>query len=311
MPLNEVSLARPGKTLRGTQSMVYILAQLVRQPRLIAIELAWRWIFGIPALAILFYQCAAILRRTPLPAGGLDNFSLSDPNAAALAFSNTSATILPGLQHLAWWLGPILAVGWAFSSGIGRSLLLRELVSESRPEPGTLIALQFLRIAALVGSGLAWFAAIHWVARTTLESATPNPDFSPNLVGYFAWVICLSLATFTLWALVSWVFSIAPLIAVLEKRGVASSLIRSLRLGPLTPKLVEINFVLGIVKMALIVLAMVFCATPLPFESVASGTPLYVYWAFITVLYFAASDFFQVARLTAFVSFWNTLIQRS
>ena len=307
MPLNELR-ARPGKTLRGTQSMVYILAQLVRQPKLIAIELAWRWTFGIPALAILLYQAAAMLRRTSLPAGGLDNFSLSDPNAAALAFSNTSATIMPGLQHLAWWLGPILAVGWAFSSGIGRSLLLRELVPDSKPEPGTLIALQFLRIAALVGSGLAWFAAIHRVAHTTLESSTPNPDFSPNLVGYFAWVICLSLATFTLWALVSWVFSIAPLIAVLEKRGVASSLVRSLRLGPLTPKLVEINFVLGIVKMALVVLAMVFCATPLPFESVASGTPLYIYWGFISVLYFAASDFFQVARLTAFVSFWKALM---
>ena len=310
MSLNEAR-ARPGKTLRGTQSMVYILAQLVRAPKLIAIELAWRWLFGIPALAILLYQGAAILRRTPLPSGGLDNFSLSDPNAAALAFSNASATIMPGLQHLAWWLGPILAVGWAFSSGIGRSVLLQRLVPGSKTQPGTLIALQFLRIAALAGSGLAWFAAIHWVARNTLESATPNPDFSPNLVGYFAWVICLSLATFTLWALVSWVFSIAPLIAVLETRGVSASLIRSLRLGPLTPKLVEINFVLGIVKMALVVLAMVFCATPLPFESVASGTPLYIYWAFITILYFAASDFFQVARLTAFVSFWKTLIQRT
>jgi hypothetical protein len=297
------------KPLRGTQSLVHLLGACVKQPGLLAIELAWRWIFGIPALAVLFYEANALVARTPLPAGGLDNFSLTDPNAAALAFSNTTGTLLPGLQHLAWWLGPILAVGWAFSSGIGRSVLLRRMVPGSSPDPGTLIGLQLLRIAALAGSGMLWFAALHWVARTMLEPSGVQPDFSPNLVGYFAWVIFLSLATFTLWALVSWISSIAPLIAVLEKRGLVSSLGRSLCLGRLTPKLVEVNFVLGIVKMALVVLAAVFCATPVPFDATASGTLLYVYWGFITVLYLAASDFFQVARLAAFIQFWDELVR--
>jgi hypothetical protein len=294
--------------LRGTQSLVHLLGDCVRRPKLLAIELAWRWIFGIPALAIFYYQATLLLARTTVAPGGLDDFSLADPNAAALAFSNTSAALMPQLQHLALWLGPILAVGWAFSSGIGRSVLLKRMVPSSTPEPGTLIGLQLLRIAALAGTGLAWFGALHWAARATLTPATEQADFSPNLVGYFAWVIGLSLATFTIWALVSWVFSIAPLIAVLENRRLVSSLGRSLRLGRLTPKLVEVNFVLGIVKMALIVLATVFCATPLPFESVASGTPLYVYWGLITVLYLAASDFFQVARLAAFIEFWQALV---
>ena len=294
--------------LRGTQSFVHLLGDCVRQPRLLAIELAWRWIFGIPALVIVYLQLNALVQRTPLPPGGLDNFSLTDPNAAALAFSNTSGLLLPGLQHIALWLGPILAIGWAFSSGIGRSVLLRRMVPGSSPEPGTLIALQLIRIAALAGSGVLWFAALHWVARATLEPSGPQPDFSPNLVGYFAWVIFISLATFTLWALVSWVSSIAPLISVLERRGIAGSLWRSLRLEKLTPKLVEVNFVLGIVKMALVVLAAVFCATPVPFDSTASGTALYVYWAVITVLYLAASDFFQVARLAAFIQFWDALV---
>jgi hypothetical protein len=306
MPGEVMSKAAP---IRGTQSLVHLLGDCVRQPRLLAIELAWRWLFGIPSLAILYYQLSGLVQRTPLPPGGLDNFSLTDPNAAALAFSTTSSMLMPGLIHLAWWLGPILAVGWAFSSGIGRSILLRRMVPGSNPNPGTLIGLQFVRIAALVGSTLVWFQAIHMVAHATLEPTGAQPDFSPNLVGYFAWVIFLSLGMFTLWALVSWVSSIAPLLAVLENRGIGGSLWRSLRLGRLTPKLVEVNFVLGIVKMALVVLATVFCATPLPFESVSKGTPLYVYWAFITVLYLAASDFFQVARLAAFIQFWDALVK--
>jgi hypothetical protein len=293
--------------LRGTQSLVHLLGACVRQPKLLAIELAWRWVFGIPALLICYFQLSLILARTPLPPGGFDNFALTAPDAAALAFSNASAALLPQLRQLLLWLGPVLTIGWAFSSGIGRSVLFKKMIPGSSPEPGTLIGLQLLRIAALAATGLAWFESLHWAARATLSPEGAQADFSPNLVGYFAWVIVLSLATFTVWALVSWVFSIAPLIAVLERRRLFSSLRRSLRLGPLTPKLIEVNFVLGIVKMALVVLAMVFCATPVPFESVASGTPLYLYWGLITVLYLAASDFFQIARLAAFIQFWQAL----
>src|SRR6202012_4539373 len=101
------------------------------------------------------------------------------------------------------------------------------------------------------------------------------------------------------------VFSIAPLLVLLEDCGIATSLYRSMRLGPLTGKLVEVNLVMGIIKLALIVLAMVFSATPLPFESVMQGAPLYIWWTLVTLMYLVASDFFQVERLMAFVQFWR------
>ena len=62
---------------------------------------------------------------------------------------------------------------------------------------------------------------------------------------------------------------------------------------------------MGIVRLALIVLAMVFSAIPLPFEADMTGTALYLWWALVTLLYLVASDFFQVARLAAFVQFWR------
>ena len=54
-----------------------------------------------------------------------------------------------------------------------------------------------------------------------------------------------------------------------------------------------------------IVLALVFSAIPLPFEADMTGTSLYAWWALVTVLYLIACDFFQVARLAAFVQFWR------
>jgi hypothetical protein len=106
--------------------------------------------------------------------------------------------------------------------------------------------------------------------------------------------------------LLSWIFFIAPLLAMLEGKGVMGSLNSSLHQGALTGKLVEVNLVLGIVRLALIVLAMVFSAIPLPFETNMTGTALYLWWALVTVVYLVANDFFQIARLAAFIQFWRT-----
>jgi hypothetical protein len=76
----------------------------------------------------------------------------------------------------------------------------------------------------------------------------------------------------------------------------------ALSLGPAKGKLAEVNLVLAIVKVALIVLAMVFSATPLPFQDVASAEFLAWWWAGVGLLYLLWSDFFHVARLLAYLN---------
>ena len=169
--------------------------------------------------------------------------------------------------------------------------MLRRLDPGTSPGSFDSILLQLLRISALVAVCVGWYRAIGWAAEATLRSG------APNLVGWSAWVICLTFGIFVLWALLSWIFSIAPLLAMLEGTGVFRSLAHSLRLGPLTSKLVEVNLVLGTVRLALIVLAMVFSAIPLPFEADMRVLRSTLWWAMVTLLYLVASDFFQVARL--------------
>jgi hypothetical protein len=285
--------------VRGTQSLVHICAFCWKRPTLLGWELLWRWGFGIPAAAILYQQGLHIAASVSLDQGSLSNLSLSDPLGAGQQLTAAAATLAPSLVRAALWLGPLLAVAWAVASGLGRSAVLRRLDRALRPAPLTLILLQLLRMAALVAVCVGWYRAISWAADATLSNA------APNLVAWSAWVICLTLGIFVLWALLSWIFSVAPLLAMLEGTGVLRSLARSLHLGALTAKLVEVNLVLGIVRLALIVLALVFSAIPLPFEADMTGTALYVWWALVTLLYLMASDFFQVARLAAFVQFWR------
>ena len=282
--------------MRGTQSLVYICAACWKRPSLLGWELFWRWGFGIPAAAILYYDGAKVLGSVALDPNAV---SLTDPLQAGQQLATTAAALTPMVVRVALWLGPLLAVSWAIASGLGRTAVLKRLDPALRPAPLALILLQLLRMAALIAVCLGWYSAIRWAAQATLYAATPN------LVAYSAWVICLSLGIFVLWALLSWIFSIAPLLAMLEGTGVFRSLARSLRLGALTGKLVEVNLALGIVRLALIVLAIVFSAIPLPFEADMTGTALTLWWIAVTLLYLVASDFFQVARLAAFVQFWR------
>lgn len=302
------------RTTRGTQSFVQILALCWRRPSLLIRELLWRWSFGIPLLALLWLTGHRIWLETAarLQATGIFQFSLEYPLQSALQVAEAIAVLRPPLVHAAAWLVPAAMLAWAAAAGLGRNAVLRRYDPALPWRPGAMFALQLLRVVVLCASFALWFAAIRWAADFSLSGATATADpgqGEPNLVLYCALVIVFSLGIFTVWALLSWVFSIAPLLVLLEKRGIRSSLWRSLRLGPLTGKLVEINLVMGIVKLALIVLAMVFSATPLPFESVVQGTTLYAWWAVVTILYLIASDFFQVARVVAFVELWELAVQ--
>ena len=292
--------------IRGTQSFVHTMARCWRRPSLLLLELRWRWGFGIPALLLLLYQGQRIYNSVSFAQTGIDQFSLQDPLVAAQILSSVQDVLLPPVRAVAVWLLPLFAITWAIASGFGRMAVLRRYDATLRRAPWMMVGIQLLRILTLGGSFAAWFLCLHWVARTSLEGA------DPNMVGYFAQAIVLSLGLFTLWAVFSWIFSAAPLIALLEKKNMLASLgtaawLGPRALGPLRGKLIEINFVLGIIKLCLIVLAMVFSATLLPFQSELSPSIFYTWWIFISILYLVASDFFQVTRLVAFIDLWRVM----
>lgn len=302
---SSAQLAEQSASIRGTQSFLGTLAECWKRPSLLGLELLWRWGFGIPALALVGWEAFRILSSVSLAGTGIGHFSLIDSVTAAQIISATLDVLLPPVREVARWLLPMLALAWALASGFGRSLVLRRYDRALRLAPWLMVALQLLRIVVLGASVALWFACLHWAAWSSLSG--PSPD----LVVYFIKAIALSFAIFFFWAVVSWIFSIAPLLALLEHTGIVASLRNSLRFGHgslrgLRSKLVEINLVLGIVKAALMVLAMVSCATPVPFKEEINGTSLYVWWALVTVAYLAASDFFQVARVIGFIDLWRT-----
>jgi hypothetical protein len=291
-------------TVRGTQSFVHTLSECWRRPSLTALEVLWRWAYGIPALLVLWYEGTKILREAPVDFVTLRNMTVLDPMGSAAILAKVMEALLPGVLRVALWLAPLMVVVWVVVSAIGRTAVLLRVDGRLHRRVGTLIVLQAVRVVALLGSFVVWFWCMERVADWTVTGPVAAGD-EPNLVGYFSLVIVSTLGLFTLWAVVSWALSIAPLLAMLRGLGMGGSLAAAFRLGPLKGKLVEINLVMGIVKIALIVLAMVFSATPLPFESVTTPEFLMWWWVGVTVLYFLGSDFFHVARQVAYLQLWR------
>ena len=294
--------------LRGTQSFVHALAACWKRPSLTALEVLWRWAFGVPALALLATQALGVWRTAQVDTTALRQISLLDPMSAAATLTQATMQLLPPLLRVAEWLAPLLLVAWIVVSSFGRVLVLRRCDAQLHARPVTLMLLQAARMAALLGIFALWFASLRAASlvAVTLPIASGR---DPNVVLYCALVIVATLGMFTLWAVVGWVLSVAPLLAMRDNLGAAASLAAAFRLGPLRSRLVEINLVMGIVKIALIVLAMVASACPLPFESVATPQFMLCWYAAVTVLYLIASDLFHVVRLVAYLELWNSCDQ--
>ena len=291
--------------LRGTQSLVGQMGWVFERPSLTALEVAWRWIFGIPFLAVCWMQAQQILSVLPLESAGLNAIDPQNPWVAAVQLDHAFALYQPHVAAVLRWLLPVAALAWVVVSALGRSLVLKRLGANLEPRlpfrPVAVMALQAAWLALFAATCWGWFRSIEWVAATHITT-TGEPD----LVGFSFWVIFLSLGFYTLWALVSWPLAITPLLVLLEDCNPAQALARSLRLGKgFTGKLVEINLVMGIVKLALIVLAMVLSAAPLPFSDQLGSDTLHWITAAAALFYLVASDYFQVVRLKGFVEFWK------
>jgi len=302
--------------VRGTQSLIGTIQLCARNPSLLGYELLWRWAFGIPAVWIGWQQALHIWSLIPPEQWAQLEIVQGDPVKASAVLAVISQALLPTIADILRWLVPTLIIAWSIVSGFGRWLLLRRLAvlrpdlvppERVRGHATRLIVFQAARILGLAAA----FVAVFFCIRAGAHSALADPD-SPNLVLYFVIVIVSGLGVFTVWALLSWAVTVAPLLSLLEGKGVLASLRGSWRLGKsLTSKLVEMNLVLGIVKLALLVLAMVFSAIPLPFQDATTPGQLHVWWAIVTVVYFIANDFFQIARVVAMIQFYRAAAPRA
>lgn len=275
-----------------------------RRPLLIASEVLWRWATGVPLLLLTIAQARRLFPSFNLDTAALAAMTVFRPLDAFRTLRLTLAGIEPILMPVARWLVPLLLAAWTLAWSLGRGFVLNRMDGNLQTRPGTLLLLRAFRTSLLLALlGVGWLGA-SWAAASTISGPGLRGD-EPNLVLFCALVICGSLLLYVSWAAVNWIVDAAPLLAMRDGLGAVSAVRAALGLGRARGKLLEINLVMSIVKIALIVLAMVFSASPLPFESVASQTFLVNWWIGVAVLYFLTSDFFHVVRSAAYLALFR------
>ena len=275
--------------VRGTQSFVGVMAAVWKRPSLTGLEIAWRWSFGVLAFAFVWFFAHGTMLVW------IEKFRNIE---AILARGSLVARLLNDVYAQVWPLVAGIAI-WGAFAGIGRGIVLKRWDPSLRARRGTMILLAMIRAYWFAGLLALWFAMLIKLARMCVWTPMEH-GLEPSYVPGFAIAVTGTLLLFMLWALVSWILRIAPVLAMLRGLGAFASLRATNRIGALRSKLIEVNLVMGIVKVALVVLGMVFSACPLPFESVESPTFLMWWWIGVGVLYLIASDYFHVVRAAAY-----------
>ena len=291
--------------VRGTQSVVDQMGWIFSRPRLTLIELAWRWTFGIPLLYVCWLQLQQILAAMSPGVGRRERHQHAEP----LEGQCPVGACLVRLPAARLRCPPLARTRRRRGLGdlrprpeVCSSVWLTSQARRSDSVPLAMMVQQAGWMALFGAACWGWFRSMAWVAATHITKGQ-----EPDLIGFAAWTIFLSLGFFTLWALVSWTFSIAPLVMLGENRSALSSIVASFHLGrEFTGKLIEINLVMGIVNLALVVLAMVLSAAPLPFSDELGPEALHRVAALAVLFYLVSSDYFQVVRLKGFHEFLKT-----
>ena len=117
--------------LRGTQSLVGQMGWVFGRRLLLLLEIAWRWLFGIPFLAVCWLQMQKILAAVPPESAGLDSINGQNPWQASLQLAHAWSLYQPHIAQTLRWLAPLAALVWVVVSAFGRGLVLTRLDSGS------------------------------------------------------------------------------------------------------------------------------------------------------------------------------------
>jgi len=275
-----------------------------RRPSLAGLEIGWRWLVGVIALCVggIAFESYGIGFGVDLV--GLRSTSVFQPVAAIASLNAVAEALWRYAAPMLRWLVPAVIMFWLGVAALGRTMVLRRLDGALQPRRLAMLVLGTLRAGLLAVVWGLWLYGVGVAVRVSITGPASR-QAEPSVVLFCAMLIVGTLGLYVLWGALSWPLYLAPLLAMQLGLGPVGSLKAAFRSTAVRGKLVEINLVMNIVRIALIVLAMVFSASPLPFSSVETQTFLNCWWGGVGLVYLGMSDYFHVVRSAAYLSLWR------
>jgi hypothetical protein len=283
------------------------MAQVWKRPGCTALEILWRWIAGLLFLVSITRALGADFgARLGAASALLQSQTVFQPVAAVQAIWTTIVALVEQAWPSLRWAIPAGAILWLALAALGRTLTLRRLDPALHARRLGLLVLGTVRAASLLFVWFLWTRGVALAAHLAIINPAARGQ-EPSVVLFAAMLISGTLVLYVLYGIFSWPLHLAPLLAMLHNLGPISALRAALASTHVRGKLIEINLVMNIVRIALIVLAMVASASPLPFTTVATQGFLQIWWCITILVYLAWNDYFHIVRAASYLSLYRAL----
>ena len=275
-------------------------------PALLAMELLWRWSFGLALLALSFMAYAHLRQAVFLSDGDEIALSGQDPFALASAAAGLIREAQPLLLRSLAQVFTVAAVLWIAAAALGRGIITRMIVRSFASGYGVSIApdaprwrvfatLKFGRVLMLL------ILAIGYLGGVSI-AALINPR-EQNLLASTLIVFASLAAASVLWSYVNWVLSLAPIFVVRDGLAALDSVVAAIAFvrrshSRLTAIAIWNSTWRGLAATAI---SMAAAFSVVLHEALPPWT-ITVLLALATLLYLVVSDIFLLARLAAYAS---------
>jgi len=269
------------------------------QPGLALAEIAWRWSFGVAALALVAASVLLYLDTIPVSEVELLALRSRSPWLVADALAHIFRGSGVKLVKMFLVLAPALAVLWIAVASLGRGATLAALFepNSAMARQASLVGLHFLRAALGLATFIGYIGAAI-IAQWAAAMASAGRPATFLLV--FAVVVLL---VGILHSRIAWFLLLATLFAVRDRRYTFVAIAEAIRLfRRRSADFYAVGPVFLGIKLFLFCAATAFGLVPVLLIGRVPGWFVIAMVGLVTVIYFAAADFLFVARVAAYVA---------
>ncbi len=268
-----------------------------REPAIALAEIAWRWSFGLAALALAaaslfaYLDTLRITNIELLALRGHARWLIADAIAHILHGS-------PRLVRVAAIVLPAIFVLWVAAATIGRAATLKALLRrESSVALAPQLGLNILRASVVLASLIGYLGVLILAGRAAVSDTDVRP-------GIFLMVfVVLGTVVTMVRSRLNWFLSLAAIPAARDRHDTFTAIREAVGLFRRHPRtFAGAGAVFGAIRGVLFAFCTVVCLLALSLADKVPPAVTVFFLGVITLAYFAVVDFLYIARLAAYVA---------
>ncbi len=261
-------------------------------------EIAWRWTFGIALWAVLAYIALSSLGQVRISDTEIKLIRAFDPYASSYVLLRVLDAIVPVVLRVVGYALPALLVLWIVAATVGRAATLKALLGDraGKVRWSALAGVNLLRVVVLFAAVLAFVGSSILVGRFFRGT--------PELLGAAVLLsLGINLLILSVWSLLNWFLSLAPIFVMRDDAGAFSAFGASLDLfRERSGAYMGAAVALGLVRLLLLVGVSLLSFVPLGMIGDFPARGIVVVSITVALVCWALMDVVQIWRIAAYVS---------